>query len=152
MLLPLLSLLPSLSSPLSLWSHCLLHPLLPPPPITASTSSPQSFAAALPSSIAAAIKRCLHCPPCLPSLSVITTGRYQHPLLLPTVATVKPHLCRCHLANTIKCHQILSPQSNAPVHCRHYLLSLAYATDYCATINVPPLPLFITTIKCQHLL
>jgi hypothetical protein len=119
--------------------------------------SPQLSAAALLPSITTAIEYCPHCPPRPPSPSSIAAIKWQCLLSPPTAATVERHLCRCHLTSAIKCHQILSPRSNAPAHCCLNSLPPSKAAVDCAVVdciivNVPPLPLFIAAIKCQCLL
>jgi hypothetical protein len=104
LLLPSSLLLPGLSL-LSLSSCCLPNQLLPLPPITASTQSPQSSAAASPSSIAAVIDvqcTCHHRPPSPPSNA---NARYCHP---------PPPM-----SNAIFAIVTLPPPSNATKHCHH---------------------------------
>ncbi len=98
-------------------------------PITASTQSPQSSAAASPLSIATALKRCCHCAPRRSSPSVASV-KHQSPLLSPAAAAVRCHLCCCHLAAATKLCQTLSPQSNTPAHCLSVCLSGYSASQY----------------------
>jgi len=107
---PLSLLLPSSSVLLS--SSSSRHtpsPLLPLPPITAFTRSPQSSTATLPSYIATTVELCLHCPLCPPWPSSIAAAvKRPHPLSQPPAAAVECHLCWCHLATTVERHQTLS--------------------------------------------